>query len=120
MQDLVDSALARMHAAASAEELQAVRVEVLGRKGVLAALSRDMGKLSAEERAARGKFINTAKQALESACEARKSAFESAALALRLDSEWLDLTVPAPGVRPGSLHPITQIQWEIEDLFRSL
>lgn len=120
MQDLLDSALARIQAAATFDELEAVRVEVLGRKGVLTQLSRDMGKLAPEERASRGKFINTAKQALEAAYEGRKSEFERAALAKRLDAEWVDLTIPAPGVRPGSLHPITQIQWEIEDLFRSL
>ena len=38
----------------------------------------------------------------------------------RLKGEWLDLTLPAPGPRPGSLHPVTQIQNEIEDLFTSL
>src|ERR1700722_12286414 len=118
--NLLDEALARILAAATAEELEAVRVEVLGRKGVLTQLSKDMGKLSPEERASRGKFINTAKQELEATYEQRRSACERAALAKRLDAEWLDLTVPAPGARPGSLHPITQIQWEIEDLFRSL
>jgi len=121
MNDLVDSALARIHAAANAQELEAVRVELLGRKGgVITQLSKDMGKLSADERVARGKFINAAKQSLEEAWEARKAEFENAALAKRLDAEWLDLTVPAPGPRPGALHPITQIQWEIEDLFRSM
>jgi len=120
MQDLIDSALARINASVTAEELEAVRVEVLGRKGVLAQLSKDMGKLTPEERAERGKFINAAKQTLEGAYERLKSTFENAALSKRLDAEWMDLTVPAPGVRPGSLHPITQIQWEIEDLFRSL
>jgi phenylalanyl-tRNA synthetase alpha chain len=120
MQDLIDRALARIQSALTAEELEAVRVEVLGRKGVLTQLSKDMGKLPGEERVARGKFINTSKQALEEAWERRKSEFDSAALAKRLDAEWLDLTVPAPGVKPGSLHPVTQIQWEIEDLFRSL
>jgi phenylalanyl-tRNA synthetase alpha chain len=120
MQDLVDSALARIQSALTAEELEAVRVEVLGRKGVLTQLSKDMGKLPAEDRIARGKFINTSKQVLEEAWERRKSGFERAALAKRLDTEWLDLTVPATGVKPGSLHPVTQIQWEIEDLFRSL
>src|ERR1700749_172320 len=99
MQDLLDSALARIQAAATAEELEAVRVEVLGRKGVLSQLSKDMGKLSTEERAARGKFINTAKQALEDAWQRRKSEFDPAALAKRLDAEWLDLTVPATGVK---------------------
>jgi len=120
MQELLDSALARIRAASTAEELETVRVEVLGRKGVLSALSKDMGKLSAEERVARGKLINTSKQALESAWEERRNSFEREALAKRLDAEWLDLTIPAPGPRPGSLHPVTQIQWEIEDLFRSM
>jgi len=120
MNDLVDSALKRIHSAETAEALEAVRIEVLGRKGVLTQLSKDMGKLSPDERIARGKFINSAKQCLESAYEERQAGFENIALAQRLDSEWLDLTVPAPGPRPGALHPITQIQWEIEDLFRSL
>ena len=64
MQELLAGALGRIHQAATAEELEAVRVEVLGRKGVLASLSKDMGKLSPEDRAARGKVINTARQAL--------------------------------------------------------
>jgi phenylalanyl-tRNA synthetase alpha chain len=120
MQHLIDSALERINTAVNAEELEAVRVEILGRKGKLADLSRDMGKLSPEERVERGKFINAAKKSVEEAYEARKQSFDRAALARRLDAEWIDLTVPAPGVRPGALHPITQIQWEIEDLFRSL
>jgi phenylalanyl-tRNA synthetase alpha chain len=120
MTELVDTALARIHASANLADLEAVRVEVLGRKGVLAQLSKDMGKLTADERVARGKFINSAKQSLESAYDALKSRFESEALAARLDAEWLDLTVPAPGPKPGALHPVTQIQWEIEDLFRSM
>lgn len=116
----LESAIARIHAARSAEELEAVRVEVLGRKGVLTQLSKDMSKLSPAERVERGKFINSAKLTLERAWESRKIAFEREALAERLDAEWLDLTVPAPGQRAGSLHPVTQIQWEVEDLFRSL
>jgi phenylalanyl-tRNA synthetase alpha chain len=120
MEDLVRSAIAAIHAAANAEDLEAIRVKVLGRKGELAELSKDMGKLTPAERAERGKFINQSKQALEAEYEGRKAGFERAALATRLDAEWLDLTLPSPGVRPGSLHPITQIQWEIEDLFRTL
>jgi len=120
MQDFLDSALARIYAAPTADELEAVRVEVLGRKGVLSQFGKDIGKLSPGERVARGKFINSAKQALEGAWETRKASFEQEAMAKRLDGEWLDLTVPAPLPRPGALHPITQIQWEIEDLFRSM
>src|SRR5947209_19731008 len=101
MQDLLDSALERIHQVSTADEIEAVRVEVLGRKGVLAQLSKDMGKLSSEERAARGKFINTAKQSLEGAYERLKARFEGEALSHRLDAEWLDLTVSAAGPKPG-------------------
>jgi phenylalanyl-tRNA synthetase alpha chain len=120
MDNLLDSALARIHAATTIEQLEAVRIDVLGRKGVIAQLTKELGKLPPEERKTRGQFINTAKQELENAYERRRSGFERAELARRLDSEWIDLTVPPPGPRPGSLHPVTRIQWEIEDLFRSL
>src|SRR5690348_8251651 len=110
----------RIAAARSLEELEAVRVETLGRKGALAQISKDMGKLTPEERARAGKLLNAAKQGLEEALERRKAEFEQTALRGRLDAEWIDLTLPAPGPRPGSLHPITQIQTEIEDLFVSL
>jgi phenylalanyl-tRNA synthetase alpha chain len=83
-------------------------------------VSKDLGKLSPEERARAGKLLNAAKQSLEAAIEERQHAFAAAALQARLDAEWMDLTLPAPGPRPGSIHPITQIQAEIEDLFTSL
>jgi phenylalanyl-tRNA synthetase alpha chain len=120
IQEIVSGALARIASASNAEELEAVRVEVLGRKGALAAVSKDMGKLSPDERKAVGSALNAAKQQLETAFETKKAGFEAALLNARLDAEWLDLTLPASGIAPGSLHPITQIQQEIEDLFRSL
>jgi phenylalanyl-tRNA synthetase alpha chain len=79
-----------------------------------------MGKIPPDERAALGKLMNAVKQDLESRYEARKAAFERAALDLRLNAEWLDLTLPAPGTRPGTLHPLTQIQRELEAYFTSL
>ncbi len=93
---------------------------MLGRKGKLAEVSKDMGKLSPEQRGVVGKLLNAAKQTLENALTERKNAFEAAALAARLEREWVDLTAPAAGAGLGSLHPLTQIQAEIEDLFVSL
>jgi phenylalanyl-tRNA synthetase alpha chain len=118
--ELQAGALKRIAAALSADEIENVRVEVLGRKGKLTEISKTLGKLAPEERARVGKLLNAAKQALEEAFERRKQEFDAAALRERLDAEWLDLTLPAPGPRAGSLHPITQIQMEIEDLFVSL
>jgi phenylalanyl-tRNA synthetase alpha chain len=118
--ELQAGALKRIAAAQSPDEIENVRVDVLGRKGALAQFSKDMGKLPPEERARVGKLLNAAKQVLEEAFERRKQEFDAVVLRERLDAEWLDLTLPAPGPRAGSLHPITQIQMEIEDLFVSL
>jgi phenylalanyl-tRNA synthetase alpha chain len=120
IEKLEADAVARIQAAPDAEALEAVRVDVLGRKGSLAQISKEFGKLTPEERASAGRALNAAKQALEGALESRKRNFDSGALNQRLRAEWVDLTLPAPGPRPGSLHPVTQIQNEIEDLFTSL
>ncbi len=120
IQKLASEAGARIGQAQDLDALEAVRVDVLGRKGSLAQISKEFGKLTPEERASAGKALNAAKQELETAFEARKAAFSNQALHERLRTEWLDLTLPAPGPLPGSLHPVTQIQNEIEDLFTSL
>ena len=120
LNELEARARERIAAAATPEELEEVRVEVLGRKGALAQISKQFGKLAPEERARVGKLLNSVKESIEAARDARNAEFERRALEARLDAEWIDLTPPAPGPRPGSLHPVTQVQMEIEDLFTSM
>ncbi|GAB4406851.1 MAG: phenylalanine--tRNA ligase subunit alpha [Bryobacter sp.] len=120
IQSLSHEALARLASAQTPEALEEIRVDVLGRKGKLAAFGKEMAKLSAADKVSAGKALNEAKAALEAAFEAKSSLFQKAALAEKLQQEWLDLTLPAPGVRPGALHPLTLIQNEIEDLFYSM
>jgi phenylalanyl-tRNA synthetase alpha chain len=120
IQDLLSQSLERITSAQTPAELEAVRVDALGRKGALAAFSKDMGKLAPEERKRIGMVLNQVKQRLESAYETRERSFAADALDARLNAEWLDLTLPAPPPRRGHLHPITRIQRELEDLFISL
>jgi len=120
IQELETRTLARIASSKTPDELEAVRVEVLGRKGTLAEISKGMGKLSPEEKKTVGQSLNTAKNKLEAAYETRKQQFETDKLNARLDAEWIDLTLPAPPPRRGHLHPITRIQRELEDLFVSL
>ena len=120
MTELVDRTLARIHAAGTLEELEAVRVDVLGRKGQLAQVGKQLGALAPAERAEFGKSLNAAKQTLEPAFETKKAELDRAALDRRLETEWLDLTLPAPGPRRGHLHPMTQLQHELEELFVSM
>ncbi|HME08914.1 MAG TPA: phenylalanine--tRNA ligase subunit alpha [Bryobacteraceae bacterium] len=127
MSDLVErigrvqaEARERIGGAATSEELETVRVDVLGRKGSLTQFSKELGKLPPAEKAEAGKALNAAKNELEAAFECRQQAFAQQALNQKLAAEWVDLTLPAPGPRLGSLHPVTQIQNEIEDLFTSM
>ena len=120
IQELEARSLDRIAAATSEEELEAVRVDALGRKGPLAQAGKEMGKLPPAERASFGKLLNSARQNIEQALTARNQILAEETLRKRLDSEWLDVTLPAPGTRRGHLHPITRIQRELEELFSSL
>jgi phenylalanyl-tRNA synthetase alpha chain len=120
LEELRRATLAAFASASSVEQLEEARVEALGRKGTLAQISKDFGKLPPEERARLGKLLNSVKQDLEGDYGTKKHRFDQVELAERLATEWIDVTLPAPGIRPGSLHPITLIQNEIEDLFTSL
>ncbi|MBV8829225.1 MAG: phenylalanine--tRNA ligase subunit alpha [Acidobacteriaceae bacterium] len=120
LEELRRSTLAAFSAAYSLDELEEARIEALGRKGTLAQISKQVGKLSPEERIRIGKLLNSVKEDLETEYEAKKVRFEEANLSDRLSREWIDVTLPANGIRPGKLHPITQLQEEIEELFSSL
>src|SRR5947209_2667475 len=120
LEKLRRSTLAAFTGAQSIEELEEERDSALGRKGTLAQISRDFGRLSPDERARIGKLLNSVKQDLEAEYEAKKTRFEQTGLADRLAREWIDVTLPSGGVRPGALHPITVLQAEIEELFTSL
>jgi phenylalanyl-tRNA synthetase alpha chain len=120
LEELRRATLAAFASISSLQELEACRVEALGRKGTLAHITKEFGKLQPTERAQLGKVLNSVKQDLEGEYEKKKESFERAELEEQLAKEWVDVTLPATGIRPGSLHPITQIQMEIEDLFTSL
>jgi phenylalanyl-tRNA synthetase alpha chain len=120
LSDLDGLARKRIESASTAGELERVRVDVLGRKGSLAQISKELGKLSPEERAHVGKLLNAVKQSLEAALESRRAVFAESDTEARLNAEWIDFTLPAPPPARGHLHPISRIQAEIEDVFTSL
>jgi phenylalanyl-tRNA synthetase alpha chain len=120
LEELRRTTLARFASAGSLETLEEARVEVLGRKGALATLTKGIGKLAPARRAELGKLLNSVKEDLENEYTAKKARFEQSELAARLAGEWIDVTLPAAAPRPGNLHPVTRIRQEIEDLFTSL
>ena len=88
-----EEALASFQAAATAADLDELRVKYLGKKGELTAVLKQMGKLSAEERPVMGQLANDVRAALENALEACSKKLEAAALEHRLKAETLDVTI---------------------------
>ncbi len=117
---LQQEALAQIEAAADEEALAQLRVKLLGRKSDLIAALRGLGALPSEERGPRGQATNAAKKAVESALERRAAQLAAAAETGLADREWLDLSLPAPLQKRGHVHPITQIEDDLDDLFRSM
>ena len=107
-------------AAADLKALDAVRVQYLGKKGLLTEQLKQLGKLPAEERPLAGQAINVAKRQVQQAIEARKEALQNAALAEALASERIDVTLPGRGQGSGGLHPVTRTLQRIEKLFSSM
>jgi len=99
------------------EALQELKVKVLGKKGSLTALLRQMGSLSSEERPIMGQIVNEMRSRLEQAWEERSAELDRMFLQKRLATERIDITLPGVRVPRGHHHPLTQVVEEIEDIF---
>ena len=110
-------ALAAMAGAENAAQLDALRVQYLGKKGELTAVLKMMGKLSPEERPVMGQLANQVRADLESALEERGRTLEAQAMAQRLRDEAVDVTIPGKAVAVGHRHPMTRALDEIKEIF---
>jgi len=107
-----EEAIKAIEEASSIEEIEAIRVKFLGRKGKLTQILRKVKELSPQERPIIGKKANILKEKLENLIE--KAISEKKVIVIKR----LDVTLP--GRRPhtfGTLHPITQTLREICEIF---
>ncbi len=110
----------RIEAANSLEELDAARVEVLGRRSALSGAQKELGGLSEDDRRSVGKTANEVRAGLNEAFAARREMLEERAEAALLRSDGVDLTLPGRRPRIGSLHPLTIVERQLVSVFSSL
>ena len=111
------AALEAINGTQTSAELDAVRVQYLGKKGELTAVLKQMGKLSPEERPVMGQMANDVRAALETAIEAQSSVLAEKALIDKLAAETVDVTIPGKEVKIGHKHPMYIALDEIKDIF---
>jgi phenylalanyl-tRNA synthetase alpha chain len=120
IEQLTQSALAAIDAAADLDALEAQRVGLLGKSGSITGQLKQLGTLPAEQRKAFGEQVNRAKETLAAALAARKAALEDLAFAKRLATETIDITLPGRGNGLGNLHPVSRTLERITDIFARL
>ncbi|MGI8973440.1 MAG: phenylalanine--tRNA ligase subunit alpha [Gaiella sp.] len=114
VQELEQALDAAIAAARSTDDVEAVRIEYLGRKSALKLALRDVRDRET------GIRLNAARQRIEAVVDARSAELEREELDRRLREETVDVTMPVDTIRRGRLHLITQIRREVEDIFLGL
>ena len=102
------------------QELQELKVKILGKKGELTAILKGLGNLSPEERPIIGSLVNEARNEIENAIANAEKDLKEKALAQKLEKEKIDITMPSVKITRGSKHPINRVIEEIQDLFVSM
>jgi phenylalanyl-tRNA synthetase alpha chain len=108
---------ARIATAADEATLDALRVEALGKQGVISGLMKTLGQMSAEQRLAMGPLLNGLKDRVSENIMMRKAALAEAALEARLQREQVDVTLPAAPYRVGAIHPVSRVMEELAQIF---
>jgi phenylalanyl-tRNA synthetase alpha chain len=120
IQEIVAQGEAAVAAANDEKTLREVEVEFLGKKGTVAGLMREMRNLPGEERPAFGKDVNIAKQTLQKVVDTAKRTLKAATLLEEVSDPFNDPSLPGTKELKGSLHPLTIVTEEVEEIFRSM
>ena len=120
LEQIKQNALAALDAASSPASLEELRVKLLGKKGELTAVLKQMGKLSPEDRPVMGQLANAVRASIEQKLEARKADIHAAALEAKLPSEAVHVTIPGDNISVGHQHPMNQVLQQIKDIFVGL
>lgn len=110
-------ALEAVQASRTENDLAHTRVKYLGKKGALTKVLRGMGQLAPEERPVIGQQVNEIRRELEEALENKETQLKEQAMVEQLAQESIDVTLPGRAYNQGSIHPLTGITEQIENIF---
>src|ERR1041384_4490296 len=109
--------LDRIQRSNSGQELEQIRIDVLGRNGKVTLLLRGLREVAPEERPRQGERLNQLRQIIEISLERRLETVKEQAKAKALVEERIDITLPGPRPARGNSHPLTLVIDEIVDIF---
>ena len=114
---LKEQAQSSIESAASLQELEEIRVSLLGKKGELTEISKGMKTLSPEERPVIGQLVNETREFISQILDEKNNQLKEKEKRARLEQEILDITLPGEEVELGTTHPITETMNFMKDIF---
>ena len=104
----------------TSQDIVDIKAKYIGKSGSINELMKNMKDLSPEERKEVGQIVNVAKNEANDIISTKENEINTAILNEKLNKEAIDITLPSKKVKRGSLHPMTRITEEFEDLFVSM
>jgi phenylalanyl-tRNA synthetase alpha chain len=120
LEKILAQALEELATVNDLNQLEQIRVHYLGKKGLFTLQMKELGALDPEQRRSVGQVINLVKDQLQQELESKKRNFETIALAARLATESIDVTLPGRGQTVAGLHPVTTTLRRISKIFSSV
>ena len=109
-----------VEAANDLDTLEAARVQALGKKGLITAQIKTLGKMDPEERKTTGAALNVLKDEIAALISSQEAALKKQALEQRLATETIDVSLPIRPEAKGKIHPISQTMEELTAIFASM
>jgi phenylalanine--tRNA ligase, alpha subunit len=113
---LREDVLEKLNNVGNLDELNDLKVKVLGKKGEFTAIMKGMAEIAAEKRAEFGKMTNELKVVLQDRFDEKFNTLKEMAKQERLKNETIDITLPGRKANEGSLHPLTKTVAEIKEI----
>jgi len=117
LENIRNQAIQALEAASDIAAVEQLRVQFLGKKGMLTAILKQMGSLSPEERPVIGQLANEIRAYIEDLIATRKEELSRELLAKRLEAEKVDVTMPGRKSPIGNRHPLNIVLEEVEEIF---
>ena len=117
IQEMTEAVKKKLGEIKTLQELQELKVKYLGKKGEVTSMLKGLGGMAPEERPIFGQKVNKLREELEKLMERRENQVKEKILEQRLQREKIDVTMPGKNIELGSIHPITQVIQEVEEIF---
>ncbi len=120
LDNIQKQALAEIQNASDIKSVDDLKIRLLGKKGELTAILKQMGKLSAEERPVIGQLANEVRQVIETDIARRREQLKSLDTERRLKKEVIDVTLPGKRMEQGGRHPLNIVLDELKEIFKGM